>query len=535
MANALDPLEDAAHLLREAGLSTVVLHWIGSVPFAFGALAAWRSLTAPRVTEETCAAVAFALTLLLLWMSCWRAVFAIRLRSRVFRQPPIRWTVTLVLRLVRNQAVFAGFKLWVLPIAGLAVLPLPWVVAFFRNAAVYSDLDLSQSAARAQKLAWFEQTRNSVAILVLSALALLTFMNFALTLAMLPQLAKTFSGIESVYTRSGLNLVLQPLFFLSALFCTCLAMDPFIQAFYVVRCFRGDSVDTGADLRARLVAVGQSPGPRGPVGSPGDLQSRASLIATFALLLLVPAHPLAAEIDPGDLDRAVHRTLQSREYDWRLPEQSAGSPRNSWIVSFTDRMVAHARDALRTLAYWVDRLLKWLQGSNAPTPTGAIPGSELVGGLYLLIVLVLAGGAFALWRMRARRKKSPRTEIVTAVSIDLRDESLTADRLPEEQWYSLAEDCLRQRDLRAALRALFLANLAWLQSHQLIAIHHGKTNREYERELRRRGRAAPEASPLLSQNIDAFERAWYGLHPAGPEDIDQFRLRLQQMKELIPA
>jgi hypothetical protein len=452
-------------------------------------------------------------------MSCWRAAFAMRLRSHLFGHSQVRWTAALAARVARNQCVFAGFKLWLLPLAGLAVLPLPWIVAFFRSAAVYSDLSLPESAARARKLAGFGHAVNVVGILILSGLAVLVFVNMALALAMLPHLAKTFTGVESTYTRSGLNLVLQPLFFLTAALCTWLAIDPLVQAYYTVQCFRGDSLESGADLCVRLVV----------------LHKAAKAAALVLMILLAGSEPLRAQVTADEIDRAVQRTLLSKEYDWRLPAQPAGSSRDSWVVTFTDRMVERAREGLRTLADWIDRLIKWLQGSKAPPPRGNAPGSELIGGLYLLTALVLAGGAFALWRMRARRRQPATQPAVTPLAVNLGDESLTADRLPEEEWYALAEQCLHQSDLRAALRALFLGNLAWLQSRQLIAIHHGKTNREYERELRRRGRAAPEASPLLSENIDAFERAWYGLHSAEAADIDNFRTRLARMKELIPA
>jgi hypothetical protein len=115
-------------------------------------------------------------------------------------------------------------------------------------------------------------------------------------------------------------------------------------------------------------------------------------------------------------------------------------------------------------------------------------------------------------------------------AISLHDENLLADRLPEEEWIALAESCAQAGDYRAALRALYLANLAWLGHNGSIAIHPGKTNREYELEMRRRAREFPEARALFAVNVSSFERAWYGMHSVSADDTDAFRERLRQIK-----
>ena len=128
-----------------------------------------------------------------------------------------------------------------------------------------------------------------------------------------------------------------------------------------------------------------------------------------------------------------------------------------------------------------------------------------------------------------------RIAAVGGAAISLQDENLLADRLPEEEWNALAERCARQGDYRAALRALYLANLAWLGRREWIAIHSGKTNREYELEVRRRAREFPQARELFALNVAAFERAWYGRHSVAAEDIDAFRERLQRIKSAAPV
>ena len=97
----------------------------------------------------------------------------------------------------------------------------------------------------------------------------------------------------------------------------------------------------------------------------------------------------------------------------------------------------------------------------------------------------------------------------------------------------LAESCEREGNFRFALRALYLANLAWLGRLEFIAIHPGKTNREYESELRRRTRALPEARRLFAANVAAFERSWYGMHDVPESALTEFRGRNGEMKPIL--
>src|ERR1019366_7430223 len=88
-AGALDLLEEAVHTLRAAPLATIVANWIGSVPFLLGLLVFWNDMAQPRTPDATCAFEACALALLLLWMNCWRAVFAGRLDRQLGGRPGV--------------------------------------------------------------------------------------------------------------------------------------------------------------------------------------------------------------------------------------------------------------------------------------------------------------------------------------------------------------------------------------------------------------------------------------------------------------
>ena len=112
----------------------------------------------------------------------------------------------------------------------------------------------------------------------------------------------------------------------------------------------------------------------------------------------------------------------------------------------------------------------------------------------------------------------------------LRDENVGAEQLPEDGWTKLARELLERGELRLALRALYFASLAHLAARNLISIARFKSNRDYERELRRRGHSSPDLLSVFGDNLGSFERSWYGLHEVNRELVDQFAANVERMK-----
>ena len=113
---------------------------------------------------------------------------------------------------------------------------------------------------------------------------------------------------------------------------------------------------------------------------------------------------------------------------------------------------------------------------------------------------------------------------------DLRSDDIVADHLPEDGWLKLARELMEQGELRLALRASYLAGLAHLGHRQLITIARHKSNFDYERELRRRARTRDELLSAFDENLDAFERAWYGLHEVTRDTLGGFNANLERIR-----
>ncbi len=505
---AVEMVEDAVHLLRQAPLETWVCYWAGSVPFALAALRFWNDATNPRMADSACALESLGLALLLVWMNCWRAVFAGKLRAHLGGAGGPPWTARRLWNLVAGQAFFGATRLAVAPLAGLIVFPLAGTVAFYRTTAVlggHEDLAPLEVMAKARRLASARAPQSWALLPILAFLYLLVAINLGIVLAVLPQLVRMLTGYESAFSRSGIYYIVNPLFVLLLVLLSWIAIDPLVQAVYCVRAFRAESMATGEDLRVGIRRIA-------------------------GLLLLLAVLRPASAVTPDELERSIHQAMQSPEYSWRLPPPAAAPANTSTLERLADRMISGVQWLYEHVGDALSRLFKWLFRGNAEPVPGAPPSTGLHWSLYVLIGAVVLGAVWMAWRWRRSRRAKATVAGAPAVAVRLDAQDLSADRLPEERWIELAEQSLREGSTRLALRAFYLASLAWLGRSGFLAIDSGKTNREYEIELQRKARPFPEARGLFGANVTAFERAWYGMHEVCAADVGEFQRRFDGMK-----
>ncbi len=521
-SDAIDVLESAMQLLRRTPLETLLYHWTGSVPFAIAFLVFWNDVSQFRTTPGACAVDAAVLTLGLAWMSCWRALYAGRLRSQlsgdVYRKPDF-W------QLISTQALLGATKPAAVILALGTIVGFVNVTAFYRYAAVLGgragEGDVFTVMGNAARLARFGTMRLWLVSLLVRLVTIAAFLNVAILLAILPQLGRMFTGVETEFSRIGQGLVAQPLFWGLVFAVSWLATDPFVQAVYCVLCFRAESTSSGEDLRASLRRLRQA------------ASVAAILLAAFVALPLRAADAVA----PAQLHDSIQQAAKAHEYDWRLPAGSAEAAKPSWFVALAEKVVDYIGSGVKAILHLFKKLLDWIFGKLAgimpASKAGDAPIAALHWSVYVLAVVILLLAGFLVWRIaRNRRRKTKPAAAVPLAAVRLDDEDVTPDRLPEDSWIEMAEECLRNGDYRLALRAFYLANLAYLGRRELISINAGKTNREYENELRRRARGAPELRDHFHANLLAFERVWYGLHAADADAVAEFRARNARMKAL---
>lgn len=499
--NAIELLEQAVNLLRAAPSSAVAAYLTGAIPFMLALLFFLNDMTRSPFASERIAASSLALAALYIWKNVWQAIF---MRS-LYRTLSPAQTPLNIFRLILFQSALQ-------PVGMVLMLPVPWLVAFFRNAALMAALNVSDPirAARRQAGLWSQQNWGVLGLTVVAALLL--FANFFVAIAVLPQLARSFLGVEGEFARLGMR-ILNPATAAVAAALAWMILDPLFDAVYVLRCFYGASLATAEDLFADL---------------------RKAAAALLMLLFLIAPHPAAAQVDPAQLDHSIDQVVHSREFTWRAPHTGGQEPQGRWVG-----WVRAAEDLVSRGWNWVKRAIRALFEHKSPGEPGGKDAPVTRRMLESMIGLVIALIAAALVAFFLRRRAPvvvAEAITVAAPAVNLSDDAVTADQLPESSWRQLAEEWLAKGDCRLALRALYLAGLNYLSGRNLVSIRRWKSGLDYRREVDRRSRDNPEVAPAFTRGVEIFERGWYGPHPVDRAMVESFASQLSEIKSrLEPA
>jgi len=534
---AREVLDEAIHLLRSAPLSTFLAYYTGTGPFVITGLYFIFDMSRNAYAGERCAPLSLALALAFVWMKVWQASFARRLRAQLAGVEDKPWSLREAARVASSQTFLQSTGVVVLPIALLFLIAFPWPFAYYQNATALADGE-NGSVRSLHRRAWQQMLlwpgQNFSMVGVHSILSLVVFANWILMMLLVPFLIQTLLGLEANPTLAGLqepNVTTHSV----AAALTHLVVDPMIKAAYVLRCFQGESVASGADLLADMAKL----------RSPGAMSKAAVLLAIAMSVLPGGGSALAQEapadvgarIEKAELDDAVDRVLSRSEYAWRLPRERAvteeeGTADEGWLAGFARKARQMVKDFFEWLGKKVKGFLERLFGGRQGGATGgglSLPDPTTLGILLLAATAVLLITAILVGRWK--RAKSQAVTAARAVALpNIESEETLASDLPENEWLRLAEDLLGRGELRLALRALHLAGLSFLAGRRLIAIARFKSDRDYERELSRKAHALPVTATAFSENVRSFERVWYGTHAATPEGFAAFRASLDRLR-----
>ena len=519
---AVELLEQATALLRQAPLDTLACYYLGTVPFMLVLLWFWADMSRSADADQRLAGAALALSILFIWMKVWQSRFSGRLLMQLGGAAELPSVTGSVM-------VQGGLQPWgfiILPLAGLVTLPFGWCYAFFQNITVLGGPDWRTVQRKARQLSLLWPGQNHLLLALLSLIFLVLFANIAVGVYFLPHLLKSLFGIETIFTLSN-RMLLNSTFWAAIVVLTQLCLDPLVKACYVLRCHYGESLSSGADLRAQIKTVAE----------------RATLLVLLVVFSLVTcgsqsAFAAAPVVEPQQqlqqraarLDRSVEQVIKDPRFAWRLPREHHQLEKRE-LPGFMQSIITWIQDTAVTVGGWIGDAIKWLfKKLPKPSFSGVKPGwggsfSDIALLLmYLLLALLLCFGAVFAWR-RLRRTPEPEAELpmhTLQVAPDLHDESVIASELTEERWLALARELLEKGELRLGLRALYLATLAALADAKLVTIARCKTNHDYERELLRFSHAMPRLSEAFSLNLRIFEAAWYGMHLPDAETVRSY-------------
>jgi hypothetical protein len=497
-------LEQALHHCRanRSGASTAYV--IGTAPFLATLLYFWSEMVLGGQPSGLLAPASFGVAAAWVWMNFWQAVFCSLVWRDLSGDVPPAWSAQTVVRVTAIESAVQGAAVLVLPVAVLAVLPLPWLYSFLQNCHRYAfEADLGAAIRRSAEQAGQAPKQSWQLFACSCLLGTAIFVNVLVAFVVIAHLLNSALGIGTALARSSLA-VFDSLYLAGAASIAYLMLDPVCKVAQMIRCFHGESRKTGADLRQALRR------------------------ATAATILLATMPWSASAADTTRYDQVLDEVLQRPEYEWSQREAAIGAPRETPIQKVLTAVGNTIDAAVRAIADWLRRRSR----DRDEQPGGEAPGSAVTVGAVIATVLALGTLAYLFIRYR---QKSVSGSAVTATAVatpivDVASDSVTPDQLPEHEWLRLADDLLGRGEHRLALRALFLGGLAQLHRDGLISLDRHKTNLEYERELARRSRSFPAVRPAFIEVVRAFERSWYGRTPADDSVIAQVRDSLPNLR-----
>jgi hypothetical protein len=533
--SAIRILEEAVHLLRRAPGHLFAYYYTGSLPFILGLLYFWGDMRRNAYATDYSAIASLGMALLFVWMKSWQAIFAIRIRAIIENQPEHQLSWHRIFTLVANQALIHATGFLILPLAVLVMLPFGWCYAFYQNATVLENWQ-SQSLSSLYQKSWQRAkvwpNQNHILLGVLFVFGIIIFLNLAITLFILPYVFQKFFGFESIFTMSGTH-SLNTTFLATTTGLTYLCLDPVVKTAYSLRCYYGEALKSGADIKIQLNRL---------------VNKGKSMVAVLFLILvfspsMVFATPQrvdtigavetgANSVSAEDLELSIEQVLSQREFSWRLPRErmTPEDPEKlgpvATAVKWAWRMLGKG---LKTLWRWVEAIFEWLVDLLPKSDPGKNTSDKdwqisVRGLLIVLLVLAVGVSIYLFWRIWRRRRINPPPVVSEAVSVvpDLTDDGLKADELPADRWLAMAKELWAQGSVRLAIRALYLATLAHLGEHNLINIEAYKSNLDYKNELQRRAHGNPELLTAFSTVVMLLERVWFGRHKISQQEVDAF-------------
>jgi hypothetical protein len=485
--------EEACALLRRAPASAWAVYLAGAAPYGVGLIWFWLETTHSAFAKQNLGLTSAAMLLLFVWKQVCEALFLAQLRVLLGGRAGV--PVSLPMLILRQTAV-QPTALLVLPLALAALFPLPHSLLFYRQfsqgASLRKSLEISQHGGSASL--W---SLTAVASLG----ALLLYVNLLVAVVFAAQMSVSVFGVESL-DIGALALLRNTTVHFAIGVAVYLALDLLLDAAAALQAFQAVSVRTGEDILAALRRL--------PV---------------LIMLLLCAASPLAAQPDAQQLDRAIQKTLQQPEFAWRL------QPAAEELPPLMAALLKAVRQAGKKIDEWMEMLRRWLEPEDREFERRPRGSSGFAAQYWLYLLIVAIAFAVPIFILRNRTRTPVRPEATPAVKpVDVRDESLLASKLPEDEWLRLAEGYLAQGEPRLALRALHLACLRVLSERGLIAVTRSKTGMDYLDEVRRRSRQKPNLFEQFRQNIGLFELGWYSLHPVSADMVHTYRHGLEQIR-----
>ncbi len=533
--SAIDIIEESIHILRMNAFRLLPVYFLGSFPFAVALLFFINDMSLAKPLEHEIVNAVIIVTALFAWKNLMQSIFCLRVMNVLNFREDQKLGVKRLFRIFLYQNIVQPVGLVMQTFSLFLFLPLPWTTAFFNTFAVLAAMDdetFMKSFKTSVKLTLTKPLQSNLMLFIFFFFSLMVMLNTVFFILFVPQLIKTFLGIETIITATkdiilALKTIFNTTFWSVVLVCVWLCVDPIIKTAYTVRTFYGESVTKGYDVLAALARL-----------SKGTVKSVLPFLLFFVFALggyagNTPENPQNHTAKPPELKKAIEKTLNSREYKWRLPrpENDDATEKSNFLAEWLTQFFKGLSEKLQAFLKWIADLLPESKnpedGMSRWSGLNISPIAMFIG--IFVVILVIAFSAYFIVRHRRKTRKIILAGKPPDKIPDLTREDITADQLEESGWMKLAAQLIEEGKLRLAVRALFLAILSSLSEQHVVTIARFKTNREYLYELRRRAHSQKQLIEKFDDSLGIFEVVWYGDYEVTPNMLDKVRSNYRQI------
>lgn len=526
--SALAILEESYHILRELPASIWLPYLIGVIPFL--GLTVWylNMSTLPWVNPEERVGMSWLISLAFVWYQVFMGIFSRKIMVLVKggdgeAEPPDRSRkVFLALRSCGNF-LLQSILLVLTPLMWLTGFAFLWSGALSHNHSILSYTDSDRKFLPLLRRSWsLSQSWLGHHIQLVSwccGVWVSVFLGIYLSVITGSSLLDSVFGIETPLVKDKM-LWVSVTVLVPCCALTYLIVQPFVRCVYILRLYYLESATSGADLISEYKQIVS--GKRNRSGNPRKGRPAAILLMLFVFLygseifVSVDAQANGGTEDQEFRDN-LRQVLSQNKYTWKYsPERKAIELPDNHILSRFGRWFAEG----------FERLIRWLfKRKQSSSTSGQDISSMMEGATYLIAGVVLVIVIAILMRAISANRRKPRHVSLQPVDInpvDLENPDVSADSLPGDEWMALAEELISKGDFRKALRALYFSGLSSLAQSEFIFLAKYKTNRDYHREIVKKGHVDGELPVRFQSVVRIFEMTWYGYNRVSPELVSNF-------------
>ena len=527
-------VEKSIYILKKNFWSVIPVYNLGTVPFLIGIIYFINDMHLRSDAVQLLPMHSFILALLFLWKNIFQTLFCRKIMHILTSSnTEDEFSLKDFFRIILHQGILQP-PLLLINFVAITIGVQPVVFAYngaFMIKDSFERKSLKNSIVESSIHSMQFLKQNCIIYFFIFIFSVMVVLNAGVLFFLIPRLLKIFFGFDTPFSSYSsleflVNLIFNSTFWSIIFSIAYISSDPLIKTAYTIRYFYAESLKKGYDIKAELTSF----------------KMKSLVIILF--IAIIPNTIFSNETSSQniklekssqeilnkseDLKKQINKVLEQREFAWRLPSEKDEN-KNNFISNFLKNIIKTADEWINAI---YDVFYKIFPPDNDKNGNFLRTVFSFLNNLLIVIAAVLIVTTVLLYVLKYSKRKNG--ELLENIEIkksepDLSEEDISAEQFSLSEWLSIAYKMIKNKNYPYAVRAFYLATLSSLAEEHLITLSSDKTNHEYLNELHRRCHYNPHRIKIFSENLNIFEKVWYGSHSLSDDDFATFRENLNAL------